>query len=380
MIESLEERAASARQSIGDATGPVPGRDFNPPRQNVATLSAVVFAVLLAAGGIWAIARGDEPQAAEVAADGPDAVSATEDEPTVTEEPAEDPEETPVPVGVPGPVEPGAYLVFENPPDGLEPMIFTQPQIDPTELPTFDVYGTPGEAPFADRDLLVASITVPPDENLVDPGTPSVEVDGQTIFLEEDEGFNVVSWFRGEEGTGLLSHSYTQDELVALMTGLIQTGELSIDGLALLEDDAALSFSRFGGDGAVIYQSSISEPGFGSTPVSVIVINSLPIDGGRLVMEWFQLAETEDGPSIIAPSTETIEHNGWTIQTGPSLEGGLDFRFEIDGVPIQVTMVDREGIESPSLDDALAVLGNIRGATEAEIDAMTIRGEEMMGS
>ena len=380
MIESLEERAASARQSIGNATDPVPGRDFDPPRQNVATLAAVVFVAVLAAGGIWAIARGDGPQAADVAADGPDAVSATEEEPTVAEEPAETPEETPEPVGVPGPVEPGAFLVFENPPDGLEPMIFTQPQVDSTELPTFDVYGTTGETPFADRDLLVASITVPPDENLVDPGTPTVEVDGQTIFLEEDEGFSVVSWFRGEEGTGLLSHSYTQDELVTLMTGLIQTGELNTDGLTLIEEDAALSFSRFGGEGTVIYQASISEPVFGSTPVSVIVVNSLPTDSGRLLMEWFQLSEMEDGQDSIEPRTETIEHNGWTIQTGPSVEGGLDLRFEIDGVPVQVTLLDATGAERPSLDDALAILGNIRGATEAEIDAMTIRGEEMMGS
>lgn len=377
MSESLDERARTARQSITDVTADVEDREFDPPARPIGTVAGVVFATLLAAGGIWAIGRSDDPQAAEVAADGPDSISVTEDA-----DAADDPEvkeatedQAAEPMADAPPVEAGAYLVFDPPPEGFDPIIVVGAGVPIDEIiPTFDIYGSEGNNPFADGDLLVASIALDEGDTLVtDPETPTVEVDGEVVHLESDEGFNVVSWQVGNDGVGLLSYSLSQDELLEIMTGLIRTGEVDNRGLSLIQEDVAFSEAqnRFFGP-VVLYNAS--NPDFSTDAETVItgmLINSEPSETS-LLQRWFSTPFAEDTSDI-----ETVEHNGLSIAVSVSIERGRSFRFELDGVPIEVTMLGETGPGAvndqptlPSMEDALALLGNIRGATEAEVEEM----------
>lgn len=402
---SLDERANRARRSIGDTTRSVPVPEFEPPGRPFSTVAAVVFTALLAIGGVLAIRQGDEPRAADIAADGPDAVSATEegdagdlDEDDDTGEdaaPGTDGDSGSESGGDPAtaadgtdsvdppPVEVGAYLVFDPAPEGFEPLIFSDAGVVTDEmLPTFDVYGSEGGAPFADGDLLVGFIPLATGEDLVtDPDTPTVEVDGELIHLEEDELFNVVSWQRGTEGVGVLSHTFTQDELVAIMTNLIRTGEVDSRGLTLLAEglDFTEARSRFLGP-VVAYEAADREALWadadGEPVITAILVNSEPVEPSLLTV-WFGRS---DGFAETIP-TETVEHDGVTIETGVSIEGGRFLRFEVDGVLVDVTMLAEPGPGAirdtptpPPIEDALALLGPIRAATEAEVEAMTARG------
>ena len=378
MIESLEERASRARQSIDEVTAAVPNRDFEPPRQHVATVAAVVFAGLLAVGGLWAIGRGDDQIVTDVAADDTDSVSAGDTGAggdSGTDQPSGD-----APSTAGQPVEAGAFLVFDPPPEGFEPMIFTETPVDTQNLPMFDVYGGPDGAAFADGDLLVVSIAVTEGEVLTDPGTPSIEVDGETVYTETDEeGFRVVSWFRGQAGVGLLSQSLAEDELIAMMTGLIRNGVLDTGDLVLLQEDVPFPTTRFGGQGSVIYQLVDREGSDGSNPadISVIAINSVQTEPS-LVVEWFENAGAQL-VDFVPPPPETVIHNGWTITAEASIENGLDLRFEVDGVPIHVTMLS-DGDLPPTVAGVLPLLSDIRGASTEEILAMTESGENMVRS
>ncbi|MEM7326388.1 MAG: hypothetical protein AAF531_25105 [Actinomycetota bacterium] len=387
-IGSLDERANQARRSITEATGSITDREFDPPGRSFGTIAAVVFAALLGAGGLFAIWQDDGPQAADIAADGPDAVSATEDEtadePEPEEEVVEDVFEAPTPPVDPPPVAAGAYLVFDSAPEGFEPLVFDMADaMSEAQVPTFDVYGSSdSDNPFADGDLLVGSVSLAAGEDMVtDPDSPTIEVDGQTVNLEEDEFFSVVSWQEGTEGVGLLSHSLTQDELVEIMTGIIRTGEVDSRGLTLLEERVAFTEARIRFFGPVVFYQLADWDGLwadasGEAVITGILINSEPVEAS-LLTQWFGQAETNDQ---VVP-VETIEHNGVSIETGRSIEGGRFLRFDVDGVPIEVTMLAEPGpaaindvLTTPAIEDALALLGDIRGATEAEIETMRTRG------
>lgn len=368
MSQSLEERAASARASIDEVTVSAADREFEPPGRGVGSIAALVLVAVLTAAGALALTRGGEVSTDTDAASDVDAVSASDD--TATSVPSE-----PTDVAV------GDYLVFDPAPDEFKPMIFNQPQIREVDVPTFDIYGSPGDDPFADGDLLLASLQLDADEPLVDPDTPNVEIGGVTIWLEDDEldgdqGFVVVSHFDGGQATALMSQATAQPELAQRLADYIVTGELNTGGLVLLVEDSKTNLPQFSGPGAVIYQWTDDGGEIGrqlSDGISAVVIHSNPFSNDLLVT-WFARAASSgvDGPP---PLPQVVQHQGRDIEVRVGVESSLELRFEIDGVPVQVTVMNANVDTTPPLDEALRFTEGIRVATAAEIDEMTELGD-----
>ena len=274
-----------------------------------------------------------------------------------------------------GPVEAGAYLLFDPSPANLTPVIFEPPIETLSRPPVFDVYGTTGDDPFAQGDLLVGRTVLQPDDPAVDPDTPSVKIDGFTIWLESDEQFASVNHQSDTELTAFLSQSIPQTELAELLATYLRTGELSIAPLVLLGQDLPVSTGGVVTVGTVNYVSldnigaSADEAPDGIVSMSV---ESAPVDN-LVLREWFNRTDPE--PSAL--ETTVVEHRGNRMTATVSFGNRLVLQYEVDGVPVQVSMTTADFATPPPLDDALALIGDLRRASDAEIEEMTERGRDL---
>ena len=101
-------------------------------------------------------------------------------------------------------------------------------------------------------------------------------------------------------------------------------------------------------------------------------VESAPVDN-LVLREWFNRTDPE--PSAL--ETTVVEHRGNRMTATVSFGNRLVLQYEVDGVPVQVSMTTADFATPPPLDDALALIGDLRRASDAEIEEMTERGRDL---
>ncbi len=325
----------------------------------------------------------------------PTSTSAPTSTSTATTDGGNSVENTPASINDAGstPIDQDAVLVLEAPLVAAEALVV--PEVV-RNASSSDIYGRAGvENPFVDGDLVV-------DRWWNDPGTIPVRISeeltvaGTAVQWEPTKGYRPggLSW-REDDGTNVRVSSYLLDReaITAAATSLLQDGQLDPGDLDLLASGvrSELAWSNLP-PGSTLYRYRDIVPSTPGIPAPSIVpgtnISQITIETGGGADERSEaLAETRlelggADPAIVDPPepVQLLSPGGIEVTVVQTSNIMSRLRYDSEFGPVTMTLFGNGATERPVPEAVLALVDSLGRATEQDVEDMTERGMEELGT